>query len=47
MIITRRTANKHIASGSAEIIGQTTDNGKTYDIVQRNDMQRVDHVEAK
>lgn len=44
MIITKRTARKHIKAKNAAVIGTVReDNGQLYAIVDRYDLQRVDH----
>lgn len=43
MIITRSYANKLVRAGKAVLDGATTTNGQRYQIVDRLDIQRVDH----
>lgn len=45
MIISRGYANKLVRDGKATKNGSTHDNGKRYQIVERHDIQRVDHYE--
>ena len=55
MIITRKYAMRLVREGKARIDGRTTDqarwsdcdNGKTYRIVERLDVQRTDHYVIK
>jgi len=44
MIISKKYADKLIKNGKANIIGKTYNNGKTYLILNRYDLQRTDHV---
>lgn len=46
MIIKTATAKRLIAAGKAENLGTVTQDGKTYMIVNRYDLQRTDHAIA-
>jgi hypothetical protein len=47
MIISRGYANKLVRDGKATLSGSTRHDGKRYQIVNRHDIQRVDHYELK
>lgn len=46
MNITAKTARKHIKTNAAKVVGITNSNGIAYIIIDRLDLQRVDHVAA-